>query len=93
MSWDQTYSHTVALAIDRFGAAILFNEPDITISSLCWIAQTKAPGLEELKLSKWQHELLQDIGAVLEHYWPGHCAAARQGDLDANARTRQLLGG
>lgn len=41
MSWDKTYSHTLLLALDRFGAAILFNEPDITISSLCWIVLTR----------------------------------------------------
>lgn len=36
MSWEQSYSHTVAIGLDRFGAALIFNEPDITISSLCW---------------------------------------------------------
>lgn len=93
MSWDKTYSHTVALGFDRLGAALIFNEPDITISSLCWIVRESSPAqVEKLKLSEWQLWLLWQIGNGLEHFWPGHCAAARQGDLDTTARSRVLLG-
>jgi hypothetical protein len=91
MSWDHTYSHTVALAVDRFGAAIIYNEPDITISSLCWIVRTNAPTLASLKLSPWQLKSLVYIGNGLERFFPGHCAAARLGDLETSARSRTLL--
>jgi hypothetical protein len=40
MSWNRTYSHTVALGADRFAAAVVFNQADITVSSLCWIVRT-----------------------------------------------------
>lgn len=97
MSWDNTYSHTVLLAIDRLGAALLFNEPDITISSLCWIVRYATTlkiaenALPVLKLAGWQRFALQWIGNGLEHFWPGHCDAARWGDLQTNQRTRDLL--
>lgn len=91
MSWDQTYSHTVALAVDRFAAAIIFNEPDITISSLCWFVLNPAKPIQKLKLSGWQFRLLNWIGSRLEQLFPGHCAAARQGDLYTSARARDLL--
>lgn len=92
MSWDKTYSHTLLLALDRFGAALLFNEPDITISSLCWIYRKAPVTLCELKLSPWQAAALRVIGNGLERFWPGHCVSARAGDLDTSARSRRLLG-
>lgn len=39
MSWNRTYSHTLALGVDRFAAAVVFNQADITVSSLCWIVR------------------------------------------------------
>jgi hypothetical protein len=94
MSWDKTYSHTVALGVDRLGAALVFNQPDITISSLCWIVRQvhSEDMVQRLKLYPWQLWLLRRIGNFLEHFWPGHCADARQGDLDTSARARLLLG-
>lgn len=91
MSWDKTYTHTLALALDRAAAAVIFNEPDITISSLCWIALNKAPGLDDLKLYQWQYEALVRIGGGLEYFWPGHCAEAVQGDLGTSVRSQLLL--
>lgn len=97
MSWDQTYSHTVALAIDRLGAALLFNEPDITISSLAWIVRNAGAlkiaeeALPRLKLAAWQRFALEQIGNGLEHFWPGHLDAARWGDLQTGQRARDLL--
>lgn len=93
MSWDKTYTHTLALAFDRNAAAIVFNEPDITVSSLCWIVRNGSTQMvQALELYGWQDELLIVIGAGLEYFWPGHCASARAGDLQASARSRQLLG-
>lgn len=108
MSWSQTYTYTLALAIDRFGAAVLFNEPDITISSLCWIVVTAErhaawpippdqkvafAALRQLTLATWQYRFLRAIGnQFLERFWPGHCARARLTDLATTVRSRGLLG-
>lgn len=107
MSWDKTYGHTLALGVDRFAAAVVFNEPDITISSLCWIVGVAEgsiaarssmekvaaqSALVDLKLYNWQLMALRWIGHELEHTFPGHCAAARQGDIATSARARGLLG-
>lgn len=97
MSWDQSYSHTVVLAVDRLGAAVIYNQPDITISSLCWIVRngTKLKIAEDalpvLRLAPWQKFSLVWIGNGLEYFWPGHCEAARKGDLQTGARARRLL--
>jgi hypothetical protein len=97
MSWEKTYSHTVLLALDRLGAALVFNEPDITISSLCWIVRyaTKLKiaedALPKLKLAEWQKFALTWIGNGLEYFWPGHCESARQGDVQTTFRARGLL--
>lgn len=98
MSWDQTYSYTVVLAVDRFAAAVLFGQPDITISSLCWIVLNAGKlriadeAMEKLRLSKWQVRSLLWIGGRLEHFFPGHCAAARLSDLRTSTRSIDLLG-
>ena len=93
MSWDRTYTHTVLLGIDRLGAAIIYNEPDITISSLCWIVRFGSDAQRnQLKLYGWQSASLRAIGAGLEYFWPGHCARARTGDIQTSARSRSLLG-
>lgn len=94
MSWDKTYSHTVVLGIDRLGAAIFFNEPDITISSLCYIVRSypRVKVDAVLKLYDWQRFALQWIGNGLEYFWPGHCTRARSGDIETTTRARQLLG-
>lgn len=34
------YWLTLLLALDRWGAAVFFNRPDLTISTLCWMALT-----------------------------------------------------
>jgi hypothetical protein len=94
MSWDKTYSHTVLLGLDRLGAAVIFNEPDITISSLCWIVRAGSTDMvARLNLHDWQLVALRGIGDGLEYFWPGHCERARTGDLETSARARALLGG
>lgn len=93
MSWDKTYSHTLLLAIDRAAAAVVFNEPDITVSSLCWIVHAGTyDQVAALKLYNWQHCLLLDIGDGLEYFFPGHLVAARKSDGEVCARSRALLG-
>lgn len=93
MSWDKTYTHTLALALDRAAAAVFFNEPDITISSLCWVVRSgSVTANAALKLYGWQAFALRAIGRALEYFWPGHCARARTGDIDTSTRSRALLG-
>jgi hypothetical protein len=93
MSWDRTYSHTALLGIDRLGAALLFNEPDITISSLAWVVRSGSDAQRaQLQLYGWQRSALSAIGSALEYFWPGHCARARTGDLATSTRARTLLG-
>lgn len=88
MSWDGTYSHSVAIGVDQLGAAVLFNRPGLTISSLCRIVELADKGvtpfpdrLAFLTLSDWQIELLRWLGKKLDGRWPGHCEGARIGDL------------
>lgn len=92
MSWSQSYSYTLVIGLDRFGAAVFFNQPDLTISSLCWIVRTNAPTLPLLKLSTWQLLTLRWIGSGLEWLQPGHCANARASDMAASQRAADLLG-
>jgi hypothetical protein len=85
------------LAIDRLGAALLFNRPDITISALCWVARyapdepIAASALHELKLYQWQFLALLWIGSVLEWIQPGHCIKARTSDILTSQSTTSLL--
>jgi hypothetical protein len=97
MSWEKTYSHTVALAFDRLGAALLFNQPDVTISSLCWVVRNGTSlkiaedALRAMKLARWQLWFLWRVGDGLERFWPGHCERARRSDLQTQERARKLL--
>ncbi len=100
----KSYLHTFLLGLDRFGAALFFNQPDMTISSLAWVVRTfrnaNANNLEHdvaarainiVKPGSFQYAALVEIGDFLEHFWPGHCEGARQGDVDTAARTIVLL--
>ncbi|MGH9724570.1 MAG: hypothetical protein ACRD41_05840 [Candidatus Acidiferrales bacterium] len=79
----------MAIGVDQAGAAILFNRPGLTISSLCRVVEFADAGIPEfqerlrsLKLSAWQIDLLRWLGKRLDGWWPGHCEGARLGDLD-----------
>lgn len=100
-----TYLMTLAIALDRFGAAVLFNMTDCCISSLCWVmlamagriettAAEKAraiAALDSLKPYRWQEELLLLIGRALEWHWPGHCKASANADILTAMRTISYL--
>ncbi len=108
MSWTQSYTHTLAIGVDRFGAAVLYNQPDITISSLCWLERTSrglgapAPSpvqtrlaqnaVRQMRLYAWQATTLKWIGAGLERLSSGHCARAMASDLNSLDRVEKLLG-
>lgn len=90
MSWDKTYSHTLLIALDQLGAAIFFNRPDLTISTLCDLVMTgqAAP----LKLALWQLEFLAWLGPKLNRLQKNHCPQARLGDIQRAKSTLTLLG-
>jgi hypothetical protein len=107
VSFNRTYGYTLAIAVDQFAAALIFNRPDLTISTLCWIVlASSSPGIASvpyderavqalafLKLSIWQHWLLRQIGRnFLERLWPGHCVAARASDLARAKSASAALG-
>jgi hypothetical protein len=100
------YWLVLLLGLDRFGAVLLFNCPDMCISSLCWLVlsytghlQPRSPdeaalvmlSMKTLKLWAWQEELLILIGRLLERISPGHCLHSAQDELLTAARTTKLL--
>jgi hypothetical protein len=92
-----TYIYTILLGLDRFAAAILFNRADITISALCWVVRyaptdpIAAIAYDKLKFNRWQVWFLIHCAAMLEWMSAGHCARARETDVDTAADTRDLL--
>lgn len=89
MSWDRTYPHTVLIALDQFAAAIIFNRPDLAISTMCWMVMTgnDAP----LKLSPWQRWILVKLGPILNRIQPAHCELSAKGDRDRATATQLAL--
>lgn len=108
MDTKHPYWLTLLLALDRLGAALLFNRPDLTISTLCWMALTidaasRRAHVDPLDMVAWglwkavdpypwQGALLRSIGAALERLSPGHCARSRASDLALLMATASLLG-
>jgi len=98
MSWGRTYSHSLAIGLDMFGAVVVFNRPDLTISSLCRIVQLADATREDfptrlasLKLSAWQVKLLRWLAKRLDGLQTDHCEGARQGDIERAQSTRDFL--
>jgi hypothetical protein len=98
MSWDKTYSHNLLIALDQFGAAVIFNHPDLTISTLCRIVQLAddrvedfPARLESLRLSRWQLRFLRWLAPKLDQVQSSHCELSRRGDLQRADSTSKLL--
>lgn len=89
MSWDRTYSHNVLYGLDCFGAILFWNQPDITISSLCRLVQLNK--ISALKLYGWQHWILKQLAPVLNWIQTNHCELARLSDIARAKRTLALL--
>ena len=99
MSFERTYAHTLLIALDDLGAAILFNRDDLCVSSLCGLQRRADSGdvpalaaVLSLGLRPWQASLLRRIGAGLEWLSPGHCEASIAGDIERGDAMRSLLG-
>lgn len=92
------YWLVLLLALDRWGAAVIYNRPDITISALCWCVRNSLQGdptatqaVVTLNLYRWQHWSLKWIAAGLEKIQKGHCVQARATDLETAQSTINLL--
>ena len=91
MAWRNSYTHTLAIAIDTLAASVFFNRADLTISTLCWVV---AEGKDEsLKLWHWQRQALLWIGPLLNKIQANHIALSREGDIRRAQSTLSLLGG
>lgn len=90
MSWDKTYTHTVLIGLDQFAAAVIFNRPDLTISTMCWMVMEGQAF--DLKLSGWQIAILAWLGPKLDRMQANHCAEAKDGDIARAQQTLKALG-
>lgn len=95
MSWNQTYSYTLAITADFLAAAVFFNRTDLCVSSLCRLVQLSdaraltAPQSAVLALlAPWQVSALRQIARGLEKLQIGHCARSLASDV---ARARRVL--
>lgn len=91
MAWNKTYTHTLLIGLDQFAAAVIFNRPDLTISTLCYLVM--AGQAWDVKLSRWQIWLLSRLGPALDWIQAGHCKQAKAGDVARAQSTLQALGG
>jgi len=105
MTWEKSYVHTVLLGLDMFGAAVLFNQTDITISSMCRLQQmadyesiagkqydgTWTQRYDSLKLWRWQHLFLRVLAIGLDKLQTAHCEGARCGDINRANRALKIL--
>lgn len=89
MAWDKTYSHNLLIALDQFAAAVIFNRPDLTISTMCWMVHNGK--CAELKLSAWQHAFLMWLGPLLNKVQTNHMELSRQGDYERAQNTVVML--
>lgn len=89
MSFDNTYSHNVLIALDMLGAALLINRDDITISTMCDMVEKGDDSC--LKLHGWQRAFLAWLGPVLNKIQANHCAQARLGDIARAESTLKVL--
>lgn len=100
LPFQRTYAHTVLVAADQLGAAILFGRDDVTISSLCGLVRRMGRGDKQarnlvylgLALRDWQIGLLRTAGRALERFWPGHYEGAMAADIRRGLRAVAILG-
>lgn len=87
MSWGQTYTHTLAIAVDMLTCSIFWNKADVCVSSLCGLElRREAVGLGSI----W---VLATLGRGLNCLQVGHCELSIQGDIDRCSTALALLGG
>lgn len=87
MSWDQTYSHNVLLALDLYCALIFFNRAGLTISTLSGLVRDGKDG--PLKLWGWQRAFLRWLEPRLTR---AHVDAALKADTARAQLALTLMG-
>lgn len=77
MSWDQTYTHALAIGADMLGSEVAFSNDgaDITISSMCGLE------LRKRTLGQPYSQSLVDLGEALNKIQLDHCELAITADL------------
>ena len=90
MSFSKTYTHTVLIGLDQFGAAVIFNRNDLTISTMCDMVMKGNDA--SLELHGWQRAFLKMLGPRLNRIQADHCGQARLGDEQRAKLTLQVLG-
>ena len=81
MSWSNTYSHTLAIAVDMLTASIFWNDEDVTVSSLCGVALRKGQTTT----------FLARLGKILNKIQANHCEMAITADKARAAQTITFL--
>jgi hypothetical protein len=86
MSWSDTYSHEFLLALDLWAAAVFFNRPGITISSMSGLVRDRKDA--PLELHGWQIAFLLWLAPRLSKR---HTDAARAADMARARFVEELL--
>lgn len=85
MSWSNTYSYTLAIAVDMLTASVFWNKTDVCVSSLAGLnLRRRAAGLG----TNW---FLYHLGLLLNRIQTNHCELSIQGDLARANSTITLL--
>ena len=100
MAWVNTYLHSVLVGLDDFGAAVLFNRNDVTISTMCRVVQlvdrkvaVAESVLKRLALHPWQVFFLRWVGRGLTLIKRHHCAKALVADMGRASAIQALFSG
>jgi hypothetical protein len=81
VAWSNTYSHTLAIAVDIFTASTFWNTEGITVSSLCGLALRRGE----------TRTFLARLGYLLNKIQINHCELAIASDLSRSAQASALL--
>lgn len=77
------------MALDQFAAAVVFNRPDLTISTMCWMVAND--DYANLKPSRWQWWVLAKLGPILNWIQTDHCKGAALADYNRAQSTVKAL--
>lgn len=81
MAWSNTYSHTLAIAVDILTASVFWNVEDVCVSSLAGLSLRK----------RETNTFLARLGALLSKIEANHCELSIAADLDRMVEGTTLL--
>jgi hypothetical protein len=87
MSWSGTYSHEFLLALDLWAAAVLFNRPGITISTMSGLVRDGRD--RPLALHEWQRAFLRWLEPRLSR---AHVEKAKAADIARAKLALEIMG-